>query len=316
MADHLVIEHLEFQGHCGVTVAERQALQPLAIDLELEYAPDACALAASTSDIANAVDYAAVAARVLEVGRKQPYVLLETLGEAVTAMLFHEFPIIRAKLWIRKVIPPVDGVQGSVGVKLDRTRPAVLFGHTPAQFLKDSLSLLPRGQALDVACGRGRNTLCLASQGFKVDAVDRDEQVLADLASDATQQGLTSVTIRAMDLEDPARPPEIPAARYEVILGFYYLHRPLFPALLQALKPGGVLIYETFLVDNHLRYHHPRRREFCLKHNELLTLVRGLRILHYDEGGRHDGHETEPVFTARLLAQKSAADLVGQVHSH
>jgi dihydroneopterin aldolase len=304
MADHLMIERLEFQGHCGVTAVERQVLQPIAVDLELEYAPGTFTLAASTSDIVNAVDYAAVAARVLEVGRKQPYVLLETLGEAVTTMLFHEFPVIRAKLWIRKVIPPVDGVQGSVGIKLDRTRPAALLDHAPAQFLKDSLPILPRGQALDVACGRGRNTLYLASQGFTVDAVDRDEQALADLASDAAQHGLTSVTIHSVDLEDPARPPEIPAARYEIILGFRYLHRPLFPVLLQALRPGGVLVYETFLVDNHLRYQHPRRREFCLEHNELLSLVRGLRILHYDEGAHHDSHGHEPVFTARLLAQK------------
>lgn len=306
MADHLMIERLEFQGHCGVTVAERQALQPIAVDLELEYAPDAFALAASTHDIANAVDYAAVAARVLEVGRKQPYVLLETLGEAVTAMLFHEFPVTRARLWIRKVIPPVDGVQGSVGVKLDRARPAALLDHAPAQFLKDSLAMLPRGQALDVACGRGRNTLYLAAQGFTVDAIDRDEQALADLASDAVQQGLTSVTVRAMELEDPARPPGILTARYDVILGFCYLHRPLFPLLLQALRPGGVLVYETFLIDNHLRYQHPRRREFCLEHNELLDLVHGLRILHYDEGGRQDSHGTEPVFTARLLAQRES----------
>jgi dihydroneopterin aldolase len=306
MADHLMIERLEFQGHCGVTASERQALQPIAVDLELEYAPDTFTLAASTCDIAKAVDYAAVAARVLEVGRKQPYILLETLGEAVTAMLFHEFPVIRARLWIRKVIPPVDGVQGSVGVKLDRSRPTTLRDHAPAQFLKDSLTILPRGQALDVACGRGRNTLYLASQGFTVDAVDRDEQALTDLASDAAHHGLTSVAIRSVDLEDPARPPEIPAARYEVILGFCYLHRPLFPVLLQALRPGGVLIYETFLVDNHLRYQHPRRREFCLERNELLHLVRGLRILHYDEGERRDDHGSEPVFTARLLAQRES----------
>lgn len=305
MAEHLMIERLEFQGHCGVTAAERQTLQPIAVDLELEYAPGTFSLAASTSDIATAVDYAAVSARVLEVGRKQPYVLLETLGEAVAAMLFHEFPVIRARLWIRKVIPPVDGVQGSVGVKLDRTRPTALLDHAPAQFLEDSLALFPRGRALDVACGRGRNTLYLASHGFTVDAVDRDEQALADLASDAAQHGLTSVTTCSVDLEDPARPPDIPAARYEVILGFCYLHRPLFPVLLQALKPGGVLIYETFLIDNHLRYQHPRRREFCLEHNELLNLVRGLRILHYDEGERHDSHGAKPVFTARLLAQKN-----------
>jgi len=304
MADHLMIECLEFQGHCGVTAAERQAPQPIAVDLELEYASDAFALAASTGDIAHAVDYATVAARVLEIGHKQPYIILETLGEALAAMLFREFPVLSAKLWIRKVIPPVDSVQGSVGVKLERTRPTMAFDPAPAQFLKDSLPLLPRGQALDVACGRGRNTLYLASQGFTVDAVDRDEQALADLAAAAAQQGLTSITARAMELEDAASPPDIPTAHYDVILGFLYLHRPLFPALLRALKPGGVLIYETFLIDNHLRYQHPRRREFCLDHNELLSLARGLRILHYDEGEHADAYGGSSAFTARLLAQR------------
>ncbi|OGW67588.1 MAG: hypothetical protein A3H49_07880 [Nitrospirae bacterium RIFCSPLOWO2_02_FULL_62_14] len=306
MADHLIIERLEFQGHCGVTAAERQAPQPIAIDLELEYPPDAFTLAAASSDIANAVDYAAVSARVLEVGRKQPYILLETLGEAMMAMLFREFPVSRAILWIRKIVPPVDGVQGSVGVKLERARPAMALDPAPAQFLKDSLPRLARGHALDIACGRGRNTLYLASQGFSVEAVDRDEPALADLKAAAAQQGLTSVTIRVMELEDAARPPEIQEARYDVILGFFYLHRPLFPALLRALKPGGVLIYETFLIDNHLRYQHPRRREFCLEHNELLELTRGLRVLHYDEGERRDGRGDAPAFTARLLASSGA----------
>jgi dihydroneopterin aldolase len=304
MPDRLMIERLEFQGHCGVTDAERQAPQPIVVDLELEYATDAFVLAASTADIARAVDYASVSARVLEIGRKQPYVLLETLGEAMAAMLFREFPIARARLWIRKVVPPVDGVRGSVGVKLDRTRPAMVSDPSPAQFLKESLPLLPRGLALDVACGRGRNTLYLASQGFTVEAVDRDEPALADLAAAAAQQGLASLSARAMDLEDAARPPDIRPARYDVILVFFYLHRPIFPTLLQALKPGGVLVYETFLIDNHLRYRHPRRREFCLGHNELLELAHGLRILRYVEGEHADAQGGSAAFTARLLAQK------------
>lgn len=304
MPDHLMIERLEFQGHCGVTTAERQSLQPIAVDLELEYAPGAFPLAASTGEITDAVDYAAVAARVMEIGRKQPYVLLETLGESVMAMLFREFSVTRAKLWIRKILPPVDGVQGSVGVRLERMRPAMTLDPAPALFLKDSLPLLPPGQALDIACGRGRNTLYLASHGFTVDAVDRDEQALADLKAAAAQHGLTSVTVRAMELEDAARPPAIPTAGYDVILGFFYLHRPIFPALCRALKPGGVLVYETFLVDNHLRRQHPRRREFCLEHNELLDLAHGLRILRYDEGEHADAHGSGSAFTARMLATK------------
>lgn len=304
MPDCLTIERLEFQGQCGVTDEERRVLQPIAVDLELEYAPGALTLAASTENISRAVDYAAVAARVLEVGRKHPYVLLETLGDAIMTMLFQEFPITRARVWVRKTAPPVDAVRGSVGVRLERIRSAGTPDPTPAPFLMDVLPRLPRGHALDVACGRGRNALYLASQGFAVEAVDRDEQALADLTSSALSQGLTSITARLVDLENPARPPEIPEARYEVVLGFFYLYRPLFPLLVRALKPGGALVYETFLIDNHLRYQHPRRREFCLEHNELLNLARGLRILHYDEGERADPLAGSSTYTARLLATR------------
>jgi hypothetical protein len=66
-------------------------------------------------------------------------------------------------------------------------------------------------------------------------------------------------------------------------------------------------VYETFLIENHLRNQHPRRKEFCLAGNELLRLTSGLRVLHYDERGRRDGgaHGGEGVtYTARLLAQR------------
>lgn len=85
---------------------------------------------------------------------------------------------------------------------------------------------------------------------------------------------------------------------------FFYLTRPLFPHIIDALKPGGVLLYETFLIDNHLHYQHPRRKEFCLAHNELIDLTSDLRILHYDEGP-HEGHRgVESTYTAQLVAQK------------
>src|SRR4029078_12548906 len=96
-----------------------------------------------------------------------------------------------------------------------------------------------------------------------------------------------------------------PRQEYDVILVFFYLHRPLFPALIDSLKPNGVLSYETFTIDNYLRHRPPRRWEFCLAQNELLRLTSNLRVLSYDEG-EHDGsHGPGSAFTAQLVAQQA-----------
>jgi len=311
MADRVVIERLEFQGHCGATQEERQVPQPIAVDLALDYPPAALAAAAATDRLAEAVDYAKVAERLIEIGTKQEFALLETLAERLAGVIMTEFPIMGFKLWVRKVAPPLKHIQGSVGVRLERTRVFQPADAPPARFLQEQLHRLPKGTALDVATGQGRNALYLASLGYAVEGMDRDEQALATLAARAKERNLSNVTLRHMDLEaDPNRPPDLPTERYDVVLVFFYLYRPLFPVLLHTLKPGGMLLYETFLIDNHLRHHHPRRKEFCLTHNELLHLAQGLRVLHYDEGTRDEGAgagcEKSPVFTARLLAVREA----------
>jgi 2-polyprenyl-3-methyl-5-hydroxy-6-metoxy-1,4-benzoquinol methylase len=175
----------------------------------------------------------------------------------------------------------------------------------PAQFLVESRHLLPRGRALDVAAGRGRNALYLAQQGFAVHALDRDPTALQTLRSLADEQQLQNVTIELVDLEaGPVSETVFPANTYDVVMVFLYLFRPLVPALVQTLKPGGVLAYETFLVENHLRYNHPRHREFCFEPGELRDLVGDLYVLHYDEGERPRPDGQPGTFTVRLLAQK------------
>jgi SAM-dependent methyltransferase len=169
--------------------------------------------------------------------------------------------------------------------------------------LTEHLHQLQKGAVLDVAAGRGRNALYLAGQGFNVEAIDWDEQGLAAIRDGAADRRLTNVSVRAVDLEAT---PTLPKDRYENVIAFFYLQRNLFPALFGALKPGGVLLYETFLIDNHLRRMHPRRREFCLEHNELLELTTGLRVVHYEEGEHDGGHGGEPAFTARLIARKES----------
>jgi cyclopropane fatty-acyl-phospholipid synthase-like methyltransferase len=177
----------------------------------------------------------------------------------------------------------------------------------PAQFLVDHIHLLPRGRTLDVAAGRGCNTLYLAQHGFSVHAIDHAPAALQTLQSLADERYLQNVTTELIDLETGSvHDATLPANTYDVVMVFLYLFRPLFPALLQTLKLGGMLVYETVLVENHLRYNHPRHREFCLKPGELRELVHDLHILHYDEGERPRPNGQPGTFTVRLLAQKKA----------
>jgi dihydroneopterin aldolase len=305
MPDHIIIERLEFCGRCGVTSEERALPQPLAVDLELT-----CQLeSAGVSDnLAHTIDYARVAQRVVEVGTVQDSCLLEAMAERLLTMLFDEFPIERVKLWVRKLHPPISYVAGSVGIILERQRPAQQFhcaGLAPSRFLVEQLHRLPKGKALDVAAGNGRHSLFLASRGYHVDAIDRDENALAQLSAAARARMLAAVTTRSIDLEQPAPyAPDLGKESYDVIVVFFYLHRSLFPSLIEALKPGGVLVYETFTTDNYFHHKHPKRWEFCLAPNELLRLTSSLHIWHYDEGGHADDWSSRLAYTAQLVARK------------
>ena len=192
--------------------------------------------------------------------------------------------------------------QGTVnGVQSELTR-----HREPAQFLRESLLLLPKGRALDVAAGSGRNTLYLAEHGFSVHAIDSDQEALQVLQAMARERRLLQVTAEVVDLEGPSFPSKaFPSATYDVVLVFFYLFRPLFPAFLRTLKPGGVLVYETFLLENHRRYNHPRHAAFCLAAQELRTLASGLQVLHYDEGERIAENDGFSMYTVRLLARKN-----------
>jgi SAM-dependent methyltransferase len=163
----------------------------------------------------------------------------------------------------------------------------------PSAFLCAVASRLPHGRVLDVACGSGRNARFFLARGDRVIGIDRARDALVKARAGAADSPLGLIQA---DLEEFP----LPAARFDVVVNIRYLQRSLAPQLRRALRPGGVLVFETFLREQ-LALGHPRNPDFVLAHNELLRLFQGMRVLHYDEGLFED--EGGRVFLARLLAE-------------
>jgi SAM-dependent methyltransferase len=124
---------------------------------------------------------------------------------------------------------------------------------------------------LDVACGNGRHALYFAERGFEVVAVDRDEPGLPK-----------SVSFVKADLENGS-PWPFAGRRFAAIIVTNYLHRPLFPQLVDALEEGGVLIYETFMMGNE-KFGRPSNPQFLLRPGELLQAFGALDIASFEQG--------------------------------
>ncbi len=148
------------------------------------------------------------------------------------------------------------------------------------------------GHVLDVACGSGRHLRWLLGQGYRVTGIDRDLCGVSDLEEHE------ALTLVELDLET-APPPELGEGRYDGVVVTNYLHRPLLPALVQALAPGGVLVYETFAAG-HEQLGRPRRPAFLLQPGELLELTRDeLHVVAFEQG-RIDGEA--PRIVQRITA--------------
>lgn len=154
-----------------------------------------------------------------------------------------------------------------------------------APLLLENLSLFNTPEApwkiLDLACGNGRNGLLLAGMGHRVTFADRDEDKL-QYVRDAGQ--FTDERCRSwlIDLELANSEP-LAGHDYDAILVFNYLHRPLLPALLEAVAPGGLLIYETFTMAQRA-FGRPSNPDFLLEPGELQALCADWQLLHYFEG--------------------------------
>ncbi len=149
-------------------------------------------------------------------------------------------------------------------------------------------------KAIDVACGAGRHAVYLAEAGFEVTAVDFSGEGLEKARRLARSHGV-SIDCQAIDLEAPGV--ELGEGTYDLAAVFFFLHRPLFAALRRCLRPGGLLVYKTYTVDQSRYPGRPKHPMHLLAHNELLGAFAGFRVLRYEE-------EWEGRGTAALVAQK------------
>ena len=182
----------------------------------------------------------------------------------------------------------------------------------PASILLEWLPLLPRGPVLDIASGTGRHTLLLAARGLPVTAADWSGAALDILESRARAAKIRVDRGESADLADSQTPGirlmqanlaeiRIPAGSFSMILCLQYLQRSLFPQMARALRPGGVLLFETF-TRAQLNYPGgPRNPEYLLEPGELRTAFPELRVVFYRELNAGQG-------IASLVAQKAQKD--------
>lgn len=159
--------------------------------------------------------------------------------------------------------------------------------------------LRPPGLVWDVASGPGRHSVLLARLGFRVLATDISWEALRRLRERARSESLPICPVH-VDLEI-WRPR--PGPRFDVILDTYFLLRPLFAVFRESLKPGGLVLFETYNVDEIDLLGGDIRRAYALERGELRESFRDFKILHYEEGVlmTDDGERG----LARMIARKT-----------
>ena len=152
------------------------------------------------------------------------------------------------------------------------------------------------GLALDVAGGVGRHSIWLAQRGWRVKLLDISEVGIQ--AGRGKCEALTgtagSISSEVGDLNTMQ---DLGQEQYDLVVVFFFLQRELFPALLEAIKPGGILIYKTYTTEQKNFPGGPSHPMFLLEPNELLRAFSSLRILHYHETLQEKG-------VAELVARK------------
>lgn len=169
----------------------------------------------------------------------------------------------------------------------------------PSPWIVKYAPLIPKsGRVLDLACGRGRHAIWLAMQGYQIDAIDHDEKAVSGMA------GMDNINVFINDIEASAWPQS--DLRYDGLIVSRYLYRPLLRTLAMLLNPGGVLIYETFMVGNE-RHGKPSNPHFLLQPNELLEIYSPLlNIISFEQ---REEQYPRPAVMQRICAARPPFNL-------
>ena len=150
---------------------------------------------------------------------------------------------------------------------------------------------------LDLACGSGRNGRYLLGRGLPVVFADIDGEKLASLSAvDVPDPAM--MRLWEVDFEQKTNNP-LAGKTFDAILVFNYLHRALINRIKQAVRPGGLVFYETF-TEQQRRFGRPSNPDFLLKPDELKSWFETWQIIYCEELERAD----PPSHVASLVARK------------
>ena len=167
--------------------------------------------------------------------------------------------------------------------------------HQVAKIVEKYIQEACVGKALDIACGTGRNTHFLEELGFEVDAVDLSDYALSQIKN----------TQNIKKIETDLDTYNLEKNKYTLIVNCNYLNRRLMAQIIEALKAGGVIIFETFIVAHDTPEQGSMNPDYLLKKNELLDVFRSLDIIYYEE--RNDVNlRGEKNKIASLVARKDS----------
>ena len=153
-------------------------------------------------------------------------------------------------------------------------------------------TLATGNDALDIACGMGRNSKFLVSKGFSVDALDISPIAIENL------KNIDNISAMEVDFDTYI----LKENSYDLIVCTYYLNRSLFPQIERALKKGGIFIFETFI-------HHPdntkapSNRSFLLEEGELQSTFSDIYEIIYLKEFMDEGICGEKSMKASMVAK-------------